>query len=42
LQELTKDKDDPDPKALACYGMGVSANGSMLLRFGDGRPVSTT
>jgi hypothetical protein len=40
LQELAKDKTDPDPKALACYGMLVAENGSMLLRFVDGRPVS--
>jgi transposase len=41
LQELTKDKTDPDPKALACYGMLQASNNSMLLRFVDGRPVST-
>jgi hypothetical protein len=40
LQELAKDKADPDPKALACYGMFVAEKGSMLLRFVDGRPVS--
>jgi len=41
LQELAKDKDDPNPKALASYGMLVATNGSMLLRFVDGRPVSS-
>ena len=40
LQELAKDKTDPDPKALACYGMLVAENRSLLLRFVDGRPVS--
>lgn len=36
--------DDPDPKALACYGLFLRASGvdpeRMLLRFVDGRPVS--
>jgi hypothetical protein len=36
--------DDPDPKALACYGLLVRrATGDpdqVLLRFVDGRPVS--
>jgi transposase len=38
--------DDPDPKALACYGLLVrtpadpSAAEQMLLRFADGRPLS--
>ncbi len=34
---------DPDPKALACYGLGLPerpAGERMLLRFVDGRPVS--
>ncbi len=43
-------KDDPDPKALACYGLLVRQpnphhndppSAQMLLRFVDGRPVST-
>ena len=40
--------DDPDPKALACYGVLVrhwneagACNERMLLRFVDGRPIST-
>jgi transposase InsO family protein len=41
-------KDDPDPKALACYGLlarlrtkaSEPAVDQMLLRFVDGRPVS--
>jgi hypothetical protein len=47
LQELTPSKEDPDPKALACYGMlvwlgnGASRSGEQLwLRFVAGRPVS--
>lgn len=40
LQELTKDKNDPDPKALACYGMLSVGDGRMHLRFVEGRPVS--
>ncbi len=31
---------DPDPKALACYGLWLPARERMLLRFVDGRPVS--
>jgi len=46
LQELTPAPDDPDPKALACYGLLVRRLSEpalpehMLLRFVDGRPVS--
>ena len=46
LQELAPPKDDPDPKALACYGVLVrrpgcpTAQERMLLRFVEGRPVS--
>jgi transposase len=40
LQELSKDKNDPDPKALACYGMLSAGNGRMYLRFVEGRPLS--
>lgn len=44
LHQHSMTKDDPDPKALACYGMLVrqatSAQDQMLLRFVDGRPVS--
>jgi transposase len=40
LQELTVDKNDPDPKALACYGMLSADSGRMHLRFVSGRPVS--
>lgn len=46
LLELAAAKADPDPKALACYGLLVRRPGRptaperMLLRFVDGRPVS--
>jgi hypothetical protein len=38
--ELSKNKNDPDPKALACYGMLSAESGRMHLRFVSGRPVS--
>src|SRR3989454_10934823 len=44
LQELTPATDDPDPKALACYGLlvrpGPQQAEQMWLRFVAGRPVS--
>ncbi len=40
LQELEVSKNDPDPKALACYGMLSAASGRMHLRFVSGCPVS--
>ncbi len=40
LQELQVSKDDPDPKALCCYGMLDAQSKQMRLRFVDGRPVS--
>jgi transposase len=47
LVEQRVARDDPDPKALACYGVLVrrwdelgACNEQMLLRFVDGRPVS--
>ena len=44
LVEQAVAKDDPDPKALACYGLYLrppaGAPGRMWLRFVDGRPVS--
>jgi transposase len=43
LQELERAKDDPEPKALACYGVlvrRVQQPDQMLLRFVEGRPVS--
>jgi transposase len=45
LQELTPPTADPDPKALACYGLLVRPQpqqvDQMWLRFVAGRPVST-
>jgi transposase len=40
LLHVEADKADPDPKALACYGLLRGDNGQMLLRFVAGRPVS--
>ena len=47
LVEQSVAKDDPDPKALACYGLLLRADATvedaadqMWLRFVDGRPVS--
>jgi hypothetical protein len=40
LLERATDRDDPDPKALACYGLLRADTGGMLLRFVAGRPVS--
>jgi hypothetical protein len=35
------DRDDPDAKALACYGLWLPERERMLLRFVAGRPVSS-
>src|SRR5262245_45515682 len=40
LLQLQREKTDPDPKALSCYGLWLPADGQMLLRFVQGRPVS--
>jgi DDE superfamily endonuclease len=43
LIEQAQPKDDPDPKALACYGVLLRQVGQaerLWLRFVDGRPVS--
>ena len=40
LVEKEADKTDPDPMALACYGLLRADTGQMLLRFVAGRPVS--
>jgi transposase len=40
LQEFETNKDDPDPKALCCYGLLRADSGKVWLRFVDGRPVS--
>jgi transposase len=40
LVERERPRDDPDPKALSCYGLLRGDTGGMLLRFVEGRPVS--
>lgn len=40
LQKLERDKTDPEPAALCCYGTLRADNGQMLLRFVEGQPVS--
>jgi hypothetical protein len=40
LQELQVSKEDPDPKALCCYGLLDASSQQIRLRFVDGRPVS--
>lgn len=40
LIEQSVAKDDPDPKALAAYGLLLHATDELWLRFVDGRPVS--
>jgi hypothetical protein len=40
LLEKEARKDDPEPKALACYGMYLPELKETWLRFVDGRPVS--
>lgn len=40
LEAKEVEKDDPDPKALACYGLLRGDTGEMMLRFVQGRPVS--
>jgi hypothetical protein len=34
-------KDDPEPKAISCYGLYLPQIGDTWLRFVDGRPVSS-
>jgi hypothetical protein len=40
LVEQTVPASDPDPKALACYGLWLPARDETWLRFVDGRPLS--
>jgi hypothetical protein len=40
LVEQAVAKDDPEPKALACYGLLLPETDEVWLRFVDGRPVS--
>ena len=41
LEMRAADKDDPEPKALACYGLWLPERERMLLRFVERRPVSS-
>ena len=41
LIEQSVEKDDPDPKAISCYGLYVSELEKVWVRFVDGRPVSS-
>lgn len=41
LMQQSVEKDDPDPKAISCYGLYVPELEKMWLRFVDGRPVSS-
>jgi hypothetical protein len=34
-------KDDPDPKAISCYGLYLPQLDDMWIRFVDGRPISS-
>jgi len=40
LLELQVNKEDPDPKALSCYGLLEPDSQTIRLPFVDGRPVS--
>lgn len=40
LEELHAEKSDPDPKAIACYGLLRADTEKIWLRFVRGRPVS--
>lgn len=40
LPEMTRPKDDSEPKAIACYGILRADTQQGLVRFVDGRPVS--
>jgi hypothetical protein len=40
LMQKSKDKDEKEPVALACYGVWLTKQQQMLLRFVKGRPVS--
>jgi hypothetical protein len=40
LEQCSVAKDDPDPKAISCYGLYLPEFEETWLRFVDGRPVS--
>jgi hypothetical protein len=41
LLEKEPRKNDPEPKALACYGLYLPEMGETWIRFVEGRPVSS-
>jgi hypothetical protein len=41
LVEQSVAKDDPDPKAISCYGLYLPRLEDIWIRFVDGRPVSS-
>jgi hypothetical protein len=41
LLQKSVEKDDPEPKAISCYGLYLPEFGDTWLRFVDGRPVSS-
>lgn len=41
VEKVPPDEVDPEPKALACYGMYVPELEKSWIRFVDGRPVSS-
>jgi hypothetical protein len=41
LVQQSVEKDDPEPKAISCYGLYPPEFGDTWLRFVDGRPVSS-
>jgi hypothetical protein len=42
LTQQSVGKDDPDPKAISCYGLYLPEFDQTWLRFVDGRPVSSS
>jgi hypothetical protein len=42
LQQPVAKEDDPDPKAVSCYGLYLPELDQTWVRFVDGRPVSGT
>ena len=41
LAQRSVAKDDPEPKAISCYGLYLPEKGEMWVRFVDGRPISS-
>ena len=41
LVQRSPAKDDPEPKAISCYGLHLPEIGETWIRFVDGRPVSS-